>query len=270
LNRIVRGLAAVAGGFVVAACTTTTTTTSPGAPPEPRATRSAAEAGDPERRARTRLELAAAYFGRGQNQTALDEVKAALAAKPDLPEAYSLLGLIHASLGDLRIAEDNFQRALQLAPRDPDTMHNFGWFLCQQRRYTEADAQFQSALLQPQYRDAARTLLAAGACQARAGHWEEAERQLARSFELDPANPAIAYNLSEVLYRRGELERARFYIKRVNAVPELANAQTLWLAARIERRIGNAGGVQDFSRQLRDRFPQSRETGLLEEGRFDE
>ena len=32
------------------------------------------------------------YLGRGQPTTALDEVNQALAAKPDLPEAYSLLG----------------------------------------------------------------------------------------------------------------------------------------------------------------------------------
>ena len=69
---------------------------------------------------------------------------------------------------------------------------------------------------------------------------------------------------------RGEYERARFYLKRVNGVPEYSNAQTLWLAARVERRIGNVPGLQDFGRQLRDRFPQAPETALYEQGRFDE
>ena len=65
--------------------------------------------------------------------TALDEIKQALHAKPDMAEAYNLRGLIYASLGDTQLAEDSFQRALQLNPRDADTMHNYGWFLCQQR-----------------------------------------------------------------------------------------------------------------------------------------
>ena len=78
-------------------------------------------------------------------------------------------------------------------------MHNYGWFLCQQRRFAEADAQFERALAQPQYRDVARTLLAQGVCQARAGKWAQAERTLSRSYELDPANPVTAYNLGEVL-----------------------------------------------------------------------
>lgn len=225
---------------------------------------------DAEKRARVRLELAGLYFGRGQATTALDEIKKALAAKPDLAEAYTLRGLVYGSMGELKLAEDNFQRAQQLAPRDGDNMHNHGWFLCQQKRYAEADALFSNALSQSQYRDTVRTFLAQGVCQARAGRWQDAERTLSRSYELDPGNPATAYNLSEVLLQRGELERARFYISRVNAVPDYATAQSLWLAMRIERRLGNLPRMQELAGALRDRFPQSSEVVLLEQGRFDD
>jgi type IV pilus assembly protein PilF len=201
---------------------------------------------------------------------ALDEVKRAIAAKPDIAEAYSLRGLIYASMGEPGLAEESFQRALQLAPRDGDAMHNFAWFLCQQKRYPEADAQFSAALAQTQYREVVRTLLAQGVCQARAGRWGEAERTLARSYELDPANPVTAYNLSDVLMRRGEYDRARFYVGRINAVPELTTAQSLWLAVRIERGLGNQQAVQDQGRKLLDRYPQSDEASKFERGRFDE
>ncbi len=236
----------------------------------PREIRTASDQSDAERRARVRLELAGLYLARGQAATALDEVKQALAAKPDMPEALSLRGLAYAALGEPRLAEDSFQRSLQLAPRDPDLTHNYGWFLCQQRRWADADAQFQRALEQPQYRESMRTLLAQGVCQARAGQWEAAERTLSRSYELDPANPVTAYNLAEVLLRRGELERARFYVGRINADPQLASAQSLWLAARIERRLGNPDAVRDYGRLLRDRFPQSTESLQFERGRFDD
>jgi len=264
---LLAALAALAG------CTTTTTTTTSGAAPskgDSREIRTDSDQTSAERRARVRLELAGAYLGRGQATTALDEVKLALAARPDMPEAYNLRGLIYATLGEAKLAEESFQRALQLAPRDADTMHNYGWFLCQVGRAAEADAQFVAALAQPQYRDGQRTMLAQGICQARAGRWLEAERTLSRSYELDPGNPTTAFNLSEVLYRRGEYERARFYIQRVNAAQDTSNAQSLWLAARVERRIGNIAGVQDFGRRLRERFPQSPEALLFEQGRFDE
>lgn len=232
--------------------------------------RPANEPGDPDRRARVRLELAGLYFGRGQNATALDEIKTALAAKPDMPEAFNLRALVQASMGDIRLAEESFQRALQLAPADGNTMHNYGWFLCQQGRYPEAQVLFDRAVDQSQYRDVVRTQLAKGVCHARAGQWGEAERTLSRSYELDPSNPVTAFNLAEVLLRRGELDRARFYVRRINAVPDQITAQSLWLAARIDRRMGNLEALQDNGRQLRDRFPQAPETLLFERGRFDD
>ena len=248
-----------------AGCTTTTTTTS-----SAQNSRDAGGEPDKGRIASARLELAGLYLSRGQPSVALDEVRKALAAKPDMPEAYNLFGLIYGAMGDGPQAEASFQRALQLAPQDGDTMHNYGWYLCQQRRWAEADVQFSAALAQPQYREPMRTLLAQGVCQARAGRWQDAERTLARSFELDPSNPVTAYNLSDVLLRRGELERARFYISRINTRPDLVSAQSLWLAARIERRMGNVQGVQDFGRKLQERFPESSEAALFDRGRFDE
>jgi type IV pilus assembly protein PilF len=237
---------------------------------EAREIRTASDLTDNDRRARVRMELAAGYFGRGQFTTALDEVKLALVARPDLPEAFNLRGLIYAAMNEPALAEESFQRAMQLAPRDNDTMQNYGWFMCQQRRYPEADAMFERALASPQNREVSRTLLAQGVCQARAGKLRDAERTLSRALELDTANPVITFNLSDVLYRLGELERARFYIGRLNASAELSSAQTLWLAARIEHRAGNSPGAAIHGRRLLERFPQSPEALQFERGRFDD
>jgi type IV pilus assembly protein PilF len=225
---------------------------------------------DADRRARLRLELAAGYFGRGQYETALDEVKQALAIRPEMGEALNLRGLIYSALGDERLAEDSFRRALQINARDADVMHNYAWLLCQRQRYAEAFAMFQQAIEQPAYAARARSYMTLGICQARSGALAEAERSLSRSYELDSANPVAAANLSDVLYRRGEFERARFYIRRVNTVADQANAQTLWLAARIENKLGNALGARDLGRQLSARFPQSPEALRFERGRFDD
>jgi type IV pilus assembly protein PilF len=223
-----------------------------------------------DRRAQIHMELASGYFSRGQTSDALDEVKQALAARPDLASGYALRGLIYGALNETAKADESFRQALQLAPHDADTMHNYGWYLCQQKRYPDADAQFAQALAEPTYRGASRTLLAQGVCQARAGRMAEAEHTLSRSYELDPANPTTAVNLAEVLYKRGEYERARFYIRRVNTKDELVSAQTLWLAARIERKLGQDAQVADLGAQLRRRFPQAPETLLFEKGKFDE
>ncbi|HKX42011.1 MAG TPA: type IV pilus biogenesis/stability protein PilW [Burkholderiaceae bacterium] len=230
----------------------------------------ASDESDASKRARVRMELATAYFGRGQMTTALDQVKLAIQADPTSSDAFNLRGLIYANLGDDTLAEESFRHALQLAPRDADTMHNFGYYLCQKKRYAESNAMFEQALVVPQYREQSRTLLAQGVCYAFAGQLAESEATLLKAYQIDPANPSIAVNLAEVLYRRGDYERARFYIRRVNSVPALANAQTLWLAARVENKLGNRRGAQELGDQLVARYPTSREASSFQRGAYDE
>lgn len=225
---------------------------------------------DASKRARVRMELASAYFSRGQLTTALDEVKQALIVSPNLGEAYNLRGLIYAGLGDDVLAQESFRRALQINPSDGDTMHNYGWYMCQQQRYPEAEALFQQAIALPQYLSTSRTLLTSGVCQARSGKWAEAEVTLNKAYERDPSNPATAVNLAEVLLHSGQAERARFYVARVNAVANQSSAQTLWLAARIEMKLGNRQAANEFGLQLRNRFPQSRESAAFDRGQFNE
>jgi type IV pilus assembly protein PilF len=255
---------------VLAGCTTTTQRQLPSPSSETPDRITASDEPDGQKRARARMELASAYFSRGQMTTALDQVKLAIAADPLYGEAFNLRGLIYANLGDGNLAEESFKRALQLNARDADTMHNYAWYLCQQKRFPEAGALFTQALAVPQYRGTARTLVAQGICQAGAGQLAESEASLARAYELDPTSPFTATNLSEVLYRRGDFERARFYVRRVNALADVANAQTLWLAARIENKLGNHQGANDFGTQLRNRFPESREARAFGRGDFDE
>jgi type IV pilus assembly protein PilF len=225
---------------------------------------------DVDKRAAVRLELAGGYFSRGQFSTALEEINLALEAKPDLGAAYNMRGLVYAAMGEDGLADESFGRALALNPRDADAMHNRGWFFCQRGKYDDADRLFEQAIATPQYRDLARSLMAQGICHARAGRMELAEQKLLRAYEVDPTNPTTAFNLADVLYRRAEYERARFYIRRINDNEQLSNAQTLWMAARIEKRAGNRDAVDAFGRQLRARFPQSPEARAFEQGRFDE
>ncbi|NQW94920.1 MAG: type IV pilus biogenesis/stability protein PilW, partial [Polaromonas sp.] len=193
---------------------------------------------DTRKRARIRLELASSYFEQGQTSVALDEIKQSLAADPNYVDAYNLRGLVYLRLNDIPLSEDSFKRALALNSRNADVAHNYGWLLCQQSRYTESNAFFAQATGNPTYPGKARTLMVQGVCQMRAGQNAEAERTLFQSYELDPNNPVTGYNLANVLYARGDLTRAQFYIRRLNN-SDLANAETLWLGIKTERKLNN-------------------------------
>lgn len=221
------------------------------------------------RRARIRLELAANYFEMGQTTVALDEVKQALATEPNYADAYNLRGLIYMRLNDFGLAEESFRRAAALLPTDADVAHNYGWLLCQQKKYAESDQQFQRALAQPSYTGRSKTYMAQGLCLQAAGKQAEAEQILLKSYELDPGNPVVGYHLAAVMQRRGELQRAQFYIRRLNN-SELANSESLWLGIKIERALDNQVAMRQLAEQLRKRFPESREFAAFERGAFNE
>lgn len=222
------------------------------------------------RRARLRLELAGAYFSRGQLTTALDEVKQAIALDGSMSAAYELRGLIYSGMNEPGLAEESYKRAIQLDARNGSVLHNYAWFLCQRQQYAEADALFARAVELPMSVQTSRTLMARGVCQMQAGQLPEAQVSLKRSYEMDPGNPVTAFNLASLFYRTGDLDRARFYIRRVNNVPELANAESLWLGIRIERKLGGRSSMDELATQLRSRFPNARETTALDLGRFDD
>lgn len=224
---------------------------------------------DQRRRARLRVELATGYFEQGQTKVALDEIKQALATDPSFVEAYNLRGLVYMRLNDIPLAEDSFRRALAINSRDANVAHNYGWLLCQQARYAESFKLFAQAAANPTYTDKAKTLMALGVCQVNAGQAAEAEKSLMHSYELDAGNPVTGYNLSRLLYARGDLTRAQFYIRRLNN-SELANAQTLWLGIKTERKLHNQEAVVQLASQLKKRFAQSPEAAAYEKGRFDD
>jgi type IV pilus assembly protein PilF len=221
------------------------------------------------KRARIRVELAMGYLEQGKTTIALDEVKLALAADPDFADGYSLRGLIYMRLNEFSLAQDSFMKALSIRPGNANILHNLGWLRCQQARYPEALADFSRALADPAYGERAKTYMAQGLCQIRAGQRREAEQSLLKSYELDAANPVTGYNLANLLYQNADFARAQFYIRRINN-SEWANAESLWLGIKVENRMADRVALLQLANQLEKRFPQSREADAYRRGAFDE
>lgn len=221
------------------------------------------------RRARIRLELAVGYFEQGQTTIALDELKQSLVADPAYAEAYSLRGLIYMRLNDFRFAEESFKKAIVLNPQDSNVVHNLGWLMCLQAKYPESFDLFRRTLSNPQYGERAKTHRALGLCQLRAGLRAEAEASLLKSHEFDAGNPVTTFNLANLMFQRGDFVRAQFYVRRLNN-SELANAESLWLGVKVERRMENRDAMLQLAGQLLKRFPQSTEAADYQRSSFDE
>ena len=73
---------------------------------------------------------------------------------------------------------------------------------------------------------------------------------------------------ASVLYRRGRYEEARELVVRYNKIAP-PSAEALWLAVRVERKLGDRTAANSYAAQLRLRFPRSPEYQALQRGEFD-
>jgi type IV pilus assembly protein PilF len=225
-----------------------------------------------EKRASIRLQLAVGYFQDGKLEVALDEVKQAIAVNPDYADAYGLRALIYSQMGEVALADENYQRALKLAPRNPDLANNYGSFLCQQGRGAQALPYFESALKNPVYQSPVKALLNAGSCSLKLKNFEAAERYLLDALRYEPDHPTTNANLARVYYERRDYQRAGFFINRVKSTAKLdsLSAEVLWLAVRIDRKTGDKASEASLGTQLRRHHPGSPEYAAMQRGAFDE
>ena len=228
----------------------------------------AGEPGDPRNRARVHTELAALYYERGTMGIALDELRQATAADSSYAPAYGLFGLVYTELREPQLAQESYERALRLSPNDPDINHHYGWFLCQSGREQEGLRYFMQAVKNPLYVAPWRSYSAAGLCSLRLNNTRDAEDFFLRALKLDPDEPAALLKLGAIRYRQGSIEEARKLVARHNKLVS-PTPESLWLALRIERRLGERVAEQSYANQLRRRFPGSPEYQSLQRGQYD-
>jgi len=237
-------------------------------PPAPDSGTLAGEVSNPRNRAKVHAELAGLYYGRGNMAVALDELRIAASADPNYPLTYSMFGLVYMELRENRLAQDNFERALRLSPNDPDINHNYGRFLCQTGRETDSIKYFLQAVRNPLYPAPWRSYSAAGQCSLRKDNVKDAEEFFLRSLSLEPDDPPALLYLGQIRYKQGNLDGARKLVSRYNKIVD-PTAESIWLALRVERKLGERVAESSFANQLRRRFSGSREYQLLQRGEYD-
>lgn len=211
-------------------------------------------------------ELAGLYYERGQFGVALEEIEQALKADRGFAQAYSVRGLVHMALREDNEAEEDFRKSLSLDKNDSVTHNNYGWFLCQHGREKESIPHFMAAVKNPLYQTPGRAFLNAGLCSRKMGNDKDAEEFLQRALVAQPGMPQALLAMAEMSFAGGDYAAAKKYFAAYSQSSDNLTAEQLWLAVRIERRMGDRNSEASYGMQLRKRFPDARETQLLQRG----
>jgi type IV pilus assembly protein PilF len=223
---------------------------------------------DARSKAKVHVELGTAYMEANLG-AALDEARVAVAYDRTYAPAHLLLGQTYALLEQYPQAQDAFEDAARLAPGDPEVNTAYGWFLCNRGRFKEGAARLEQAARNPYFRTPGRAWTNLGLCNLQARDDVAAEVAFARADQVDVGNRQAKYHLSAIAYRNGNLLRAREFAEQLNRLSEQQTAETLWLALRIEHKLGNREAEQRYASLLTRNFPTSNENQAYQQGKFE-
>lgn len=216
--------------------------------------------------ARLNTQLGIDYMRRGQYDFALEKLEHALEQDPDLATAHSAIALLYQKRDEPKLARKHYKKALDLNENDPGTMNNFGIFLCGQGEIADAEEIFVKAAQSKDNGQPADSWANAGVCVRRdPKRLDKSEEYLRQALRLNPKHENALAQMAMVCMERQDYLRARAFLQRYEAVAK-DTAQTLWIGAQIERKLGDVQSARMFERRLRTEFPEAPETDVMTNG----
>ncbi|MDY6804001.1 MAG: tetratricopeptide repeat protein [Cyanobacteriota bacterium] len=171
------------------------------------------------------VQRASAYCAQGAVEQAIAECQKAIAMKPDMAAAYSILGNAFQQSGNLAEAEKNYSQAIALDPNDAKVRANLGNLYAEEKKWSRAIPYYQQAIaLKPNFAGAYRNLAKAW---TQVGKSAEAADCWYQAYTLEPQQITAKqyFNLGNSLYRLGQLSQAVWcYGKAIELNPNYAPA----------------------------------------------
>ena len=216
------------------------------------------------RRAEVHTVLASEYFSRGNFNVALSETQLAIKDDPEYAQAYNMRALIYMELREDTSARASFDRAISLAPKNPEVLNNFGWFLCTRGETDRAVPMLERAAADPLYPTPEKAYLSLGLCYRRIHKDDQAEKYLNRAVTIQPNLIGGLFNLAVIKYEQGRYKEAESFLIRYMRLVPTPPLEALALGARISHATRDSLAEQSYMLQLQRRYPDAPQTHELE------
>lgn len=203
-------------------------------------------------------ELGAGYIGNGQYDRALYKLNKAIKQDSKHALAHNYLGVLYGKLKESELAYKYFNKSVRLAPYDSTILNNYAIFLCEQKKYDEAQAKFKKVIANPLYLKRFAAFQSAGWCAYQNNNLELAEQMYRKALELEPFLPRSMLGMAKVLYKKGEYEFAWKYFERFDNA-SAPDADSLWLGINILRQMSypDKNLLSSYEMQLKSKYPDS-------------
>lgn len=212
--------------------------------------------------ARINVRLGIEYMRNGNLAVAQDKIDKALEQNPRDAGVQMGAGLLYEQLLDPKKAGDHYQRALRLEPDNPQVQNALGAFLCRNGEAEKGEKMFLKAAVNPLYRTPEVAYTNAGVCARQGGYLERAEEHLRRAVAAGAQYPEAFLQMAGVSFERGNNLQARAFLQRYLSVAS-GGPDVLMLGYQVERALGDQVAADDYARRVQTQFPDSPEARML-------
>jgi len=141
-----------------------------------------------------------AAAGAGDNKTAIDQFKAAVALYPSFILALNEMSAAYMALGDLEKAEEPLATALKYEPNNPTLRLNYGYVFLQREKFVDSERELRRAVQLKGNSATGHSYL--GLALIRLGRFDEAETELNRAISLGGNSSITAHRYLAGLYEQ--------------------------------------------------------------------
>ena len=211
---------------------------------------------DQQEAAKTRVSLGLTYLKNGNYSQAKQNLDKALAFAPRLAETHYGLAYYYQVVGESERADESYQTAMSLAPRDANIANSYGAFLCQDGRYDEAKRFFMQAVNAKQYANSAETYENMALCAQSQGEGEDAIEYLNSALKHQPGRAKTLFILTEMYVATEQYGLAAETLRRYEKVARVS-ADSLWMAIEIAKGQGDLRAANGYGDMLLRMYPNS-------------
>ncbi|MBE8167799.1 MAG: type IV pilus biogenesis/stability protein PilW [Shewanella sp.] len=211
---------------------------------------------DPVSAARERMQLGLTYLSRGNSEQAKFNLDKAMEYAPDLEEVHTALAYYYQKVGDTRKAEISYKDAINSKNVTGDSYNNFGVFLCQQKKFSQSEKMFLTAIDMPKYTRSASSYENLGLCSQEAKMLEKARQYFELALKYDSRRATSLLELTRVYFQLKQLPQAKSELERYHNVA-FQTPESLSLAIDIELGLNNKTAAKTLALVLQAKFPAS-------------
>jgi type IV pilus assembly protein PilF len=207
--------------------------------------------------AATRIALGLGYLRMGNMAQAKANLEKARLFSPEMVQVYTSFAHYYAEVGEHELTIASYEKAINIKDDDPDTLNNYGVYLCRNGQLEEAEKQFLKAIAVPSYTLVSESYENLASCFLKNNEFDKAEFYLSKALMHSPNSSSVLLALVRIEYAMGNYKKSRLYGQKFEKVTRKFTPESLALNYKVHMKLRKFKTAKNYGSMLVTMYPQS-------------